>query len=213
MAHEHPPPDWRSWDEQDLECLVCRNDEEGARAALVELRRRHDEKLRAQARRQCGGRADWSEEAMQRLDARLWEKRRLYEPAKGRWLGWAKVILQNITTDLFREGSRFANPPAPRPRDADSSPGDWTEQVPAQEQPPDWRLKLQELQRAMADCLARLPPEEREALSLQVIDDLSLEEVGQRTGALGRTAGTRVYRAKERMRECLKRKGYERGEI
>jgi RNA polymerase sigma-70 factor (ECF subfamily) len=211
MAQPHPPPDWHSRDEQDLECLFCRED--GAGAALVELRRRHDDKLRTQARRQCGGRADWSEEAMQRLDARLWAKRKLYEPAKGRWLGWAKFILRNIITDLFREGSRFANPPTPRPRDADSSPGDWTDQLPAPKQPPDWRLEFQELQRAMSDCLGRLPPEEREALNLQVVEGLSLAEVAQRTGAPGRTAGTRVYRARARMRECLKRKGYERGEI
>jgi RNA polymerase sigma-70 factor (ECF subfamily) len=215
MARHPPPPDRHSLDqrERELELFYPGADEDAARAALVELRQRHNAELQAQADHRCGHNAELSMEALQRLDTRLWEKRKQYDPTKGRWITWAKTVLDRIITDLFRERARFQGAQPQDPTDRDVSPGDWTEQVPGREPPPDWRLKLEELQQAMTDCLQRLPPEERDALTLQVVGGLPLEEIGKRTGVREGTVGTRVYRARRRMRECLKRKGYEGGEV
>jgi RNA polymerase sigma-70 factor (ECF subfamily) len=213
MGQHRPPPDWHALEERVLERLFRGDEEEDARGALVELGRRHDKGLRARAYRKCGGNADLSEEALQRLYTRLWEKRKDYNPDKGRWVTWARTILDRIIIDLFRERARSPAAPTRAPNDPDSSPGNWTDEIPGPEPSPDWRLELQELQQAMADCLGRLSPEEREALILQVLEGLSLAEVAERAQVPPATAGTRVYRARQKLRECLKRKGYEGGEV
>jgi RNA polymerase sigma-70 factor (ECF subfamily) len=197
-------------DERELERLFCGDQGEDAGGALVELRRRHDAKLRDQARRQCGGDAGRAEEALQRLDVRLWEKRKAYDPDKGRWLTWTKTLLHNIIIDLFRGGPHG---PGPRPPDPGGPPGDPMDRFPGREPSSDRRLKLHELQQAMADCLGRLSPEERMALTLQVLEGRAIEEIAKEANAPLGTAGTRVYRAKQKMRECLERKGYEGGEV
>jgi RNA polymerase sigma-70 factor (ECF subfamily) len=196
-----------------LEHLYAGDDEVAARAALVELRRRHDKNLRAQAYRQCGSNADLHEEAMQRLDMRLWEKRKEYNPEKGRWIPWTKTLLRNIIIDLFRAPGRGGSAPGPGPTGPDASPGDPMDQFPGREPAPDVGVKLQELQQAMTECLQRLQPEQRGALILRELEGLSYEEIGERTEVPWQTAATRVRLAKEKMRECLKRKGYEGGEV
>jgi RNA polymerase sigma-70 factor (ECF subfamily) len=210
MGQDRPPPDWHSLSERELEPLFCGDQEEDAGGALVELRRRHDDKLRDQARRQCGGNTELTGEAMQQLDVRLWEKRKTYNPAKGRWITWTKTLLHNIIVDLFRGGP---DGPGPAPTDPGGPSGDPMDRFPGRAPSSDRRLKLQELQEAMADCLGRLSPEERTALILQVLEDWALEEIAKEAKAPLGTAGTRVYRAKQKMRECLKRKGYEGGEV
>jgi len=213
MGQDRPPPDWHQCEERDLEDLFRGEDEELARCVLVELRRRHHDELCNRARHKSGGNRNIQDEALQRLDARMWEKRTSYNPDKGRWKNWAKTILDRIIVDMFRERARMEEPPSPRPDAEDSSSGDWTEQIPGREPQADQQLKLQELQKAMADCLQRLSPEERTALELQVLDERSLEEIGQETEVNWRTVGTRVVRAKQRMRDSLKSKGYEGGEV
>jgi RNA polymerase sigma-70 factor (ECF subfamily) len=213
MPPHRPPPDWHSLDERVLEGLFRGDPEEDAGGALVELRRRHDKELRPRAYRKCGGQAERSEEALQRLDTRLWEKRKDYNPDKGRWITWARTLLDRIIVDQFRERARFPNPPAPTPPRPDASPGNGADEVPGREPAPDWRLTLRELEQALADCLRRLPPEKQAALIFQVLNGWSLEEIAERARIPRATAGTRVYQAKQRMRACLKHKGYEGGEV
>src|SRR5262245_6538232 len=103
MGQSQPLPDWPSRDERELERLYRGDDEHLAQAALVELRRRHNDHLRARASLGCGGDPERAEEAKQRLDVKLWEKRRQYDPTKGPWIKWVRQVLANITIDLFRE--------------------------------------------------------------------------------------------------------------
>jgi RNA polymerase sigma factor (sigma-70 family) len=217
MGRQPPPPDWGLRDERELERLFCGPDEALAGAALVELRRRHDGALQAQARKQSGGDGELSEEALQRLDVRLWEKRLAYDPDKGRWLPWARVILHNLIVSLHRDRARglpFTETDPPGPGAAADRPAQGpAEALQARDPPPDWRLRLQELGGHLTECIQHLSPEERTALILQVLDGLSLQEIGERTGVNEQTAGSRVFRAKKKLRECLKRKGYEGGEV
>jgi RNA polymerase sigma-70 factor (ECF subfamily) len=213
MARHRPPPDWHQCEERNLEDLFRGEDEELARYALVELRQRHQDELRRRARHKGGGNKDLEEEAMQQLDTRMWEKRKLYIPDKGRWKNWAKIILDRIIVDMFRQRARIENAPTVQSADPDSSPGEGMAQIPGREPQPDQQLKLQDLQKAMADCLQRLSPEERTALILQIFEDRTLEEIAEQTQVPRATVGTRVYRAKQKMRDCLKGKGYEGGEV
>jgi RNA polymerase sigma-70 factor (ECF subfamily) len=211
MGRRQPPPDWGHRDERELERLFCGPDGELAGAALVELRRRNEDSTRAQARKQCGGDGELSEEALQRLDHRLWEKRLDYDPARAPWIRWAKTILHNLIMDAHR---RRAHSPTCTGLVGSDRPEDRTAAaLQAADPPPDWQLRLQECRRHLTDCLQQLSAEERTALALQVWDGLSLQEIGERTGVNEQTAGSRVYRAKQKMRASLKRKGYEGGEI
>src|SRR5262245_53137978 len=124
MGRHPPPPDWHSLDERELEHLYV-GDEDTARGALVELRQRYGGEFRTKARCLCGGNAGLKAEAAQELDARLWEKRKSYQPGKGRWVNWAKTLLHHIVIDLIRRQGRLVQPPAPRPNAPDSSPRDW----------------------------------------------------------------------------------------
>jgi RNA polymerase sigma-70 factor, ECF subfamily len=213
MGQPGPPPNWQNLDERVLERLFPGTDEDAARGALVELRRRHDLDLRKQAHRQCGGNGDLSAEALQQLDTRLWEKRKKYDAKKAHWIAWAKALLRNIIVDLFRQRSRDPSTPLPPPTGPDASPADPMAELPDPQPPPDRHIKLEELKTAMDDCLKRLRPEEREALILREQQGLSYENIGKQTGVPWETAGTRVHRAKLKMRECLKRKGFEGGEL
>src|SRR5262245_59286445 len=146
MATHSTPPDGPSPNERELERVYAGDDEAAARAALIELRRLHDGTLRAQAHRQCGGSAEMRDEALQRLDLRLWEKRKNYAPEKGRWIAWAKTLLRNIIIDLFRDGDQASGPPPPGPVDPNAVPSHAMDFFESREPPPDKGAKLQELQ-------------------------------------------------------------------
>jgi RNA polymerase sigma-70 factor (ECF subfamily) len=109
-------------------------------------------------------------------------------------------MLGRLVIDLFRERARFASVPL-------------EDQVDPDQPEPDQQSRLHDLTRAMTDCLARLPLESRTALILQVVEGRTLEEIAEQMKVPPATAGTRVYRAKLEMRDCLKRKGYEGGEV
>jgi RNA polymerase sigma-70 factor (ECF subfamily) len=210
MGRRQPPPDWEHRDERELERLFCGPDGELAGAALVELRRRHEDAVRAQARKQCGG-GQLSEEALQQLDHRLWEKRLDYDPARAPWIRWAKAILHNLIMDEHRRHARSL--PCTHLADSDRPAQRLAAALQAADPPPDWQLRLHECRHHLTDCLQELSAEERTALVLQVWDGLSLQEIGERTGANEQTAGSRVYRAKQKLRASLKRKGYEGGDL
>jgi RNA polymerase sigma-70 factor (ECF subfamily) len=209
----NPPPDWQELDERELKRLFRGEDEDTARGALVELLRRHHDELRIHAGRLCGGNADLRDEVRQQLDVRLWEKRKGYDPGKGIWKAWAKRILERLVIDAFRDRARCPRAPAAQPADPDSPPLDPVEQLPGREPAVDWPSRLEELREAMADCLGRLPTEERSALVLQVLEGRTIDEIAAEASSPSGTAGTRVYRAKQKLRECLRRKGYEGGEV
>jgi RNA polymerase sigma-70 factor (ECF subfamily) len=201
MGLDVPPPDWQSRDDRDLERLFACDDLPGAQAAFVELRRRFVNELRAQALRRCGGSQGMFEEAMQRLDARAWEKRRLYKPERGRWIAWAKTVLRNIIVQMIRDLTR------------DQGCGELPEQLPAHEPAADWRLKLAELKAKIGDCLRNLKPKERRVLILRTLKGVSYQRLGEQAGQPWQTISTRVHRAKKKLRKLLEGKGYDGGEL
>src|SRR5262249_30702145 len=155
---------------RELEQLFCGEDEPPARAAFNELWRRHEKELRTQANCQCGRNEDLSNEEMQQLYVRLWDKRKSYNPDKGRWINMARSVLWHIHIDAFRDPFRKRTRASSVPADQDVSPGDRMDRFVSREPDPDRQLKLKELQQAMADCLQGLSSQERDTLVLQVVD-------------------------------------------
>lgn len=203
----HPSPD----DDRDLELRYIGPDAPAAAAALTELRRRHLRDLHARATRLCGGDPHRADDALQQLDLRLWEARARYQPAKGRWRTWAMTVLNNGIIDEIRKRGRLTEV---TPAAADSeSPTDPLDRLAADGPAPDWSSHHAELKAAMTDCLDRLPPEQRTVLILNTLEGLTLDQIAAEYDIPAKTVGTRVYRARHQMRDCLRRKGYEGGAV
>jgi RNA polymerase sigma-70 factor (ECF subfamily) len=205
MGQPGSPPDWLALDERVLERQYAGEDSLAAAQALVVLRYRHDQKLHDQAHFECGGDAQLRDKAFETFDQRLKDKRDRYDPGRGRWIWWAKRMLHNVIVDEFRRNAHEVQ---------------WSDTIPGSTPTPLEQLEQRELQheqqqleQAMKDCLDCLTPEEREALIFQTLDELALKEIGERQGISQQGAGTRVYRAKQKLRECLKRKGYDGGAV
>lgn len=209
MTFEQSPAPERAPPDLEREDHFRGSDEEPARAALVWLRNRHGGTLRSLARTWCGGDPEMIDEALQELDLRLWQRRGQFYPARSRWLTWARTILKNLLVDAHRRRARRTTHSRPG---GDSPVADPLDQVPGREPAPDWRLRTEELQRDVNDCLNRLPANEREALQRQMLDGLSLQEIADRAGVPRATIGTRCHRAQKRLRACLQDKGYGGGE-
>lgn len=67
------------------------------------------------------------------------------------------------------------------------------------------RLETQDTQKKVRDCIQALDPDFREALVLRDMQDLSYEEIGDIIKAAVGTVKSRIFRAREAVKECLKK--------
>ena len=66
---------------------------------------------------------------------------------------------------------------------------------------------LEALTTGLRDCIGRLAAEERTIIRLRYWDDLALEEIATRLGRAYGSVKGKAYRAAEKLRKCLQRKG------
>ncbi len=74
---------------------------------------------------------------------------------------------------------------------------------------PDQDLAGAETRRHLADCLEQLRPRQRLAFALRELDGQSPEEVCKILDVSRNTLGVLLFRARNRLRECLEQKGFE----
>lgn len=67
------------------------------------------------------------------------------------------------------------------------------------------RLERQDRQKAVQDCIAKLEPEYREVLVLRDLQEYSYEEIGSALKTREGTVKSRLFRARDAVKECLKR--------
>lgn len=67
------------------------------------------------------------------------------------------------------------------------------------------RIEQRDRQKAVQDCIAGLEPEFREALVLRDLQDFSYEEIGSMLGVREGTVKSRLFRAREAVKDCLKK--------
>lgn len=75
------------------------------------------------------------------------------------------------------------------------------------------RAHRRQLAQALAECTSRLPDEQREAVELRYGARMETEVIAARLAVHRNTINVRVFRALDKLRECLARKGFEAADL
>jgi RNA polymerase sigma-70 factor (ECF subfamily) len=164
-----------------------------ARALIERAITDYRDDLLRRARMLCG-KHDEADDLVQRTVERALLRAHLFDLAREpSVLAWLHRVQTNLFIDQFRKRSR-------RPLHEDID----TVQVPTPEpdHPPPWAgCSTDDVWRAVE----QLPPEFREAFVHFEIDKLSYGEIATRLGIKPSTVGTRILRARARLKEALMR--------
>jgi RNA polymerase sigma-70 factor (ECF subfamily) len=162
--------------------------------AFVEVCSRHADALAAWLRRDVG--ANIAEELLAETLARAWLGRRRYrDPGDGSGGPWLFGIARNLVRDYRRRGAidTRARRRLGLPTDADAYSD------------VDDRVSAEARFASVAPLLDELPPEQRAALELRVVDELDYGAIGARLEVNAVTARTRVHRALKTLRARAER--------
>lgn len=161
-----------------------------ANRRVAAVLREHQGALRGLAMRLAGNAADAEDLVQDALERGL---RRAHElPADANVRAWLVTILHNLFIDQCRRRRR-------RPR---ATPAEIVEAVPAPEPTPEpsWAsLSGADLRAAVA----RLEPEFRAVYELHALRRRSYDEIAAELGIAKATVGTRLYRARHKLRALL----------
>lgn len=67
------------------------------------------------------------------------------------------------------------------------------------------RLEKQDMKQKVQDCIGELEPDFREVLVLRDMQDFSYEEIGEMLKVAAGTVKSRIFRARESVKDCLKK--------
>ena len=185
-----PEPDDRSV-ELDLLARITKRE----RAAFEELYIRYSNILYATAMKFLKEDAD-AQDVVQDVFIQIWDKAKLYDPAKGKPLTWALTMTRNRSIDRIRAIQRRT-----RLRDdfeketvADESAGirEALSGVDASE-----RTQI------LRDAVARLSPEQRKVIDLAFFGGLTQSEIADRLGEPLGTVKARARRGLMKLKELL----------
>lgn len=109
----------------------------------------------------------------------------------GRYAAWVFRILRNLCLDYLKDRRRQVVPLDPEMPYASDS------------EDPGLALEREELRRSVATALAALPEAQREAFLMKHVEDLSYEEMADRTDASVSALKMRVMRAREALHAML----------
>ena len=185
-----PEPDDRTV-ELDLLARITKRE----RAAFEELYTRYSNILYATAMKFLKEDAD-AQDVVQDVFIQIWDKAKLYDPAKGKLLTWALTMTRNRSIDRIRAIQRRT-----RLRDdfeketvADESAGirEALSGVDASE-----RTQI------LRDAVARLSPEQRKVIDLAFFGGLTQSEIADRLGEPLGTVKARARRGLMKLKEHL----------
>lgn len=152
---------------------------------------RYNQRLRLVAWRICR-RGDWIDDLTSETWRRAFERKDHFDPTRD-FLVWLTGILRNVAREQARR--RRGDEPAPEQLDAIEP-----ERIAAEA----------ELLAALNDCVAALPPADRELVRLRFFEGRTLREVAERMKMPEATLReSRLPEACERLRDCLRSKGLE----
>ncbi len=116
---------------------------------------------------------------------------------------WLYRIVSNLCIDYSRKSKKISTVPLVVTRDEDEDEVD----IPDTRFDPDKELDRRELARNIEQALSKLSNEHREILLLREIEGLSYEEISEVTALEAGTVKSRIFRARQKLREALIRNG------
>jgi RNA polymerase sigma-70 factor (ECF subfamily) len=138
-------------------------------------------------------RRDWAEDVLQDCFLAVWRHAADYRPERGEALAWMAAILRNRALDWLRRVD-------PETSLEEEAFPEWaTDERPG----PLDRVLSSAAARALEDCLTRLQPRQRQAITFAYYQGLTHEELAQRLGEPLGTVKTWIRRGLEQLRKCL----------
>ena len=179
----------------DTDVLLMRRLAGGDDLALNELMDRWRERVAAFLLRMVGDHAT-ALDLTQETFVRLYAGRHRYKPAAA-----FSTYLFHIAANLARSQLRWRNrhPSVP----LDDEQGNPVHEAADRDMPPDEAALSREKTAALTRAIAALPPELREALLLFTVEGMSQTEVARTLGCTAKAVESRVYRARQALREWL----------
>jgi RNA polymerase sigma factor (sigma-70 family) len=122
---------------------------------------------------------------------------------------WVQTLAGNVWRDMWRRFDRdrrlgLAGRGESNASDGDSRPPSATEAARSHEETPTQVVRFRELERAEAECVAKLPKQMREVYMLRRQQELTFAEISEKTGGVKEvTLRSHYMRARDSVRECL----------
>ena len=143
------------------------------------------------------GDPDEAEDVVQEAFVRAYERLGDFDPTY-RFYTWIYRIARNRCLNVLRRRRVWGLVTLSDPERAPALPAAERSDRPAEDR---------ELAKALVDCRATLPGDQREVFDLRHADGLSYREIAAAVGAPEGTVMSRLARAREKMRACLESKG------
>lgn len=178
--------------------------QQGEAAALNRLIARWQRPLHSFAYRYCQNRAD-AEDLVAQAFVRLYQQRLRLRPDTN-LSAWLFTTLTNFCHNHHRWKRRHPTIALDAPSGGQSgefSPGSVRDDLPSDQPAPDRLLEQDESLAAVRAAIDRLPHDLKATLLLHHYDRLSYREIGQITGCSERGVETRLYRARQLLRDKL----------
>lgn len=141
---------------------------------------------------------DLFQETFLRVLAALRQERASYTQ-QGRWLAWVMRIARNAALDYLRSRRKWHDVVGNELEEDLTFWDQLSDEAPA----PDRELEQAELQALLAECIERLPPEQREVLLLRQDAELTFREIADLTGVSINTALGRMRYALLNLRKMM----------
>ena len=143
------------------------------------------------------GDPDEAEDVVQEAFVRAYERLGDFDPTY-RFYTWIYRIARNRSLNVLRRRRVWGLVTLSDPERAPALPAAERSDRPAEDR---------ELAKALVDCRATLPGDQREVFDLRHADGLSYREIAAAVSAPEGTVMSRLARAREKMRACLESKG------
>jgi RNA polymerase sigma-70 factor (ECF subfamily) len=119
---------------------------------------------------------------------------------------WLTTITLNLSKNRLKQlRSRTSHEAFSLDEQVRTEDGQMTIDVPSKEPLVLSLLEKRDIQNRVQDCVKTLEPDFREMLVLRDLQDFSYEEIGTMLKVRAGTVKSRIFRAREMMKECLKR--------
>lgn len=198
--------------EFELGQLFCGDSDAVAWDACDQLIRIYNQVFRANALRYVAGHSADADDLMQGFTLHLISVRKKYDPQRGAWIAWARIVLRGCATGFRRAA-------ATRNRHIGAGDG-LLEGAAAREGPPDSEVSTEEVRKHSGACLDALDDGVMEnsfvkkaAFILRVFKGMKLQDIAAILDISSpSTVHKYVAEVTDAMRECMKRKGYKNTE-